>query len=297
VAKRRPPTRHGVCVIDKPPGMTSHDVVNVARRTLGERRIGHAGTLDPSATGVLVIGVGSVTRALRFCTDAPKAYVGEVVFGTATSTLDADGAVVERRPSGALDLASVRAAAARFVGTIEQIPPRVSAVSIGGRRLHELAREGVEVERAPRPVTIHAFDVEDLGVDPGTGAPVARIRVRCSSGTYIRVLAVDLAAELGEIAHLRALRRTEAAGFTLDDATPLDAPVLLPPAAAARVLPCIEADDVLRSALAFGRMIPADDRFVGTGPWAVVDGDAYLAVVERRGADRIKPAVVLTGAG
>src|SRR3954447_204648 len=202
MARRRPPTVHGLVVVDKPAGVTSHDVVGVLRRRLGERRIGHAGTLDPDATGVLLVGVGKVTRVLRFLTALGKRYEGEVVFGTTTSTLDAAGEVTG---TFAMDLTvdMVRTAAAGLTGPILQVPPMVSALKVDGRRLHELAREGIEVEREARPVTVH-----ELGVTPTADPLVYAVEVHCSSGTYIRTIAADLGERLGGGAHLRNLRRT-----------------------------------------------------------------------------------------
>jgi len=181
MARRRPPTVHGFAVIDKPPGITSHDVVAILRRRFGERRVGHAGTLDPDATGVLLVGVGSATRLLRFLTALGKTYVGEVVLGTTTSTLDAGGEVTGRFDMADVTIDDVRAAAADLTGPIMQVPPMVSAVRVDGRRLHELAREGIEIDRAPRPVVVHRFEVA-----PTDDPLVMRIEVSCSSGTYIR---------------------------------------------------------------------------------------------------------------
>ena len=149
-----------MAVVDKPAGVTSHDVVGQLRRRFEERRIGHAGTLDPGATGVLVIGVGMVTRLLRFVVDGRKRYTGEVVVGIETDSLDADGVVTVTHERSRIDLAAARAVIAEhLLGDLEQIPPMVSAVKVGGRRLHDLARQGVEVERAPRPVHVDRFDI------------------------------------------------------------------------------------------------------------------------------------------
>src|SRR3954470_15100687 len=148
--------RDGLVVVDKAPGWTSHDVVAKLRGVYGQKRVGHAGTLDPDATGVLLVGLGRATRLLKFVGDLEKAYIGEVVLGSATSTLDASGEVTATFDMGAVTLDDVRAAASKFVGDIEQTPPMVSAVQIDGQRLHALARKGIEVERAPRPVTIHS---------------------------------------------------------------------------------------------------------------------------------------------
>ena len=199
--------------MDKPAGMTSHDVVDRARRLLGTRKVGHAGTLDPDVTGVLLLGVGQATRLLRFVVELPKTYAGQVVLGTETTTLDAGGETTATHDMAGVGLDDVRAAAAGLVGDILQVPPMVSAVRVGGRRLHELAREGVEVERAPRPVTVYRFDVP-AEVEPGVFA----VEVECSSGTYVRSLAADLGRALGGGAHLRTLRRTAVGPWTVAEA-------------------------------------------------------------------------------
>ena len=280
--------------MDKPAGITSHDVVAHCRRALGQRQVGHGGTLDPSATGVLLVGAGAATRLLRFLSVLPKTYEGEVVLGAETDTLDADGELVVTHDMTGVTLDEVREAATRFVGEIEQVPPMVSAVKVGGRRLHELAREGVEVERAPRPVVVHRFDV-----DPGPESGVVRITVECSSGTYVRTLAADLGGALGGGAHLRRLRRTAVGPFTLADARPLDEvgpDTLLAPAEAVRHLPSVVVDAETAVAVTHGAVLARDaGPFDGDGPWAVLDGaGALLAVYESRGADRVKPAMVLS---
>nr|MBA3654906.1 tRNA pseudouridine(55) synthase TruB [Actinomycetota bacterium] len=176
----------GLAVVDKPAGWTSHDAVARCRKIFGQKRVGHSGTLDPDATGVLLVGLGRVTRLLRFLTVLPKCYVGEVVLGASTTTLDAGGDVVERFDMTAVTESAIQRAAAAFIGDIEQIPPMVSAVKVGGRRLHELARRGEEIERAPRPVRVDRFDVAATAE-----VGVFAIEVNCSSGTYIRSLAAD----------------------------------------------------------------------------------------------------------
>jgi tRNA pseudouridine55 synthase len=287
MARRRPPTVHGLCVVDKPAGVTSHDVVGMLRRRFGERRVGHAGTLDPDATGVLLVGVGSVTKLMRFMTAMGKTYTAEVVLGTSTSTLDASGEVTGQWDMSAVTLAQARQAVAdHLVGAIEQIPPMVSAVRIDGRRLHELARAGIEVDRPPRSVTVHSFEVE------ATGEPhVLAIRVQCSSGTYIRTLADDLGRLLGGGAHLRNLRRTAVGSFTDDEALPPDDAVLLPPWMAMRGHQLVVVDDQVAAMVAHGRVLP---RFDGDPPWGLMNaaGD-LLAVYEAFGDDQAKPAVVL----
>ena len=185
--QRRPPTTHGLAIVDKPAGVTSHDVVDMLRRRFGERQVGHSGTLDPDATGVLLVGVGKVTKLLRFLTVLGKTYTAEVVLGTETSTLDAAGEVTATHDMSATSVGDARRVAEHLTGDILQVPPMVSAVKVGGKRLHELARAGIEVEREPRPVTVHRFDVS-AGAEPG----VLAIEVQCSSGTYVRTLAADL---------------------------------------------------------------------------------------------------------
>ena len=211
---RKPATVHGFVVVDKPIGITSHDVVARLRRRFSERRVGHSGTLDPDATGVLIVALGNATRLLQFLGGLPKTYTGEVVFGAATNTLDAAGEVTARQDMSSLTIESARDAARAFVGDITQIPPMVSAIQIGGRRLHEIAREGGEVERAPRPVTVYRYVVGDI-VERIDGNPVVHIEVTCSSGTYIRTLAADLGEALGGVAHLRRLRRTAIGDFVV----------------------------------------------------------------------------------
>ena len=187
-----------------------------ARGILHNKKVGHSGTLDPGATGVLLLGVGRVTRLLRFLTVLPKSYVGEIVLGTETTTLDDQGEVVATHDMASVTDDEVTAAARALTGAIEQVPPMVSAVKVGGRRLHEIARSGDQVERAPRPVTVHRFDVAPVADHPG----VYRAEVSCSSGTYVRTLADDLGHALGGGAHLRNLRRTAIGSFTLAEALP-----------------------------------------------------------------------------
>jgi tRNA pseudouridine55 synthase len=289
--------RDGLVVVDKPAGCTSHDVVARLRRVYGQRRVGHAGTLDPDATGVLLVGLGRVTRLLRFLAETGKTYRGDVVFGVATSTLDAAGAVLDRTAMS-VTRAQVADVARRFVGDLQQVPPMVSALKVGGRRLHDLAREGVEVERAPRPVRIDRLDVEHL--EPGP-YPVATILVECSTGTYVRSLAADLGAALGGCAHLGALRRLRVGSFDVGEAHTLEtitaAPdeVLLPPLTAMRDLERLDVDEEQARAVRHGMTFPCSTlpAPLGKGPFAVADGHGeLLAVYERRNAG-IKPAVVV----
>lgn len=286
----------GLVVVDKPAGFTSHDVVARLRRAYGQRKVGHAGTLDPDATGVLLVGLGRATRLLRYLSESGKAYDGRVVFGIATSTLDAAGEVLDQRPMP-ITRADVEGALGRFVGDIEQLPPMVSAVKIGGRRLHELARAGEEVERTPRPVHVDRFEV--VSFTPGP-YPEADVVVECGSGTYVRSLAADLGAALGGCAHLGALRRTRVGSFTLDEARPLveiqaDPPAaVLPLATAVRDLERVDLDDERARAVAHGVAFAAGALAVrGPGPYALVDpSGALLAVYDTCGAG-MRPAVVV----
>lgn len=279
----------GLVVVDKEAGWTSHDVVAKLRGILHTKKVGHSGTLDPDATGVLLVGVGRVTRLLRFLTVLPKTYIGEVVLGVSTSTLDASGEVTATHEMS-VTLDDVRAAAATLTGDIRQVPPMVSAVQIGGKRLHELARAGIEVEREARPVIVHRFDV-DATDDP----LVYRVEVECSSGTYIRSLAADVGASLGGGGHLRNLRRTAIGSFTLTEARTIDAiddGALLPPADALRDYPSVVATAEL---LGSGKVLERSQLGVeGAGPWAVLDVDGrLLAMYEPHRGDTIKPAVLI----
>lgn len=290
MARRRPATTHGVAVVDKPAGVTSHDVVGMLRRRFGERQVGHAGTLDPDATGVLVVAVGMATRLLRFVGDSRKGYTGEVVLGIETDTLDAAGVVTATHDMSEATVEQARqVVASHLLGDIEQIPPMVSALKVDGRRLHELAREGIEVERPPRPVTITRFDVSD-GPEPG----VLSIDVECSSGTYVRTLAADLGRLLGGGAHLRNLRRTAVGPFTLAEAAPPDECELLPVAAAVRSLVAVDVDHPTADLIGHGGVMPRPETWSGVGPWAVHGPDGtLLAVYEAFRGTEVKPSVVL----
>ena len=288
MAKRRPPTVHGLAIVDKPAGVTSHDVVNQLRKILGERRIGHAGTLDPDATGVLLVGVGYVTRLMQFLSGMDKTYTAEVVFGTETNTLDSAGVVTATHDMTGLTIDQVRDAATKLTGQILQVPPMVSALRVDGRRLHELAREGIVVERKARPVTVYTFDVQ-----PTQDPLVVWIEVRCSSGTYVRTLAADLGTLLGGGAHLRNLSRTSIGDFLEQDAHAPEQVKLLEPITALRSMTKVIADEATATAIRNGRSLPA---WPGSSPWAVVNElGALLAVYEADG-DVAKPSVVLAEA-
>lgn len=295
MARRRPPTVHGLAIIDKPAGVTSHDVVNQMRKLLGERRIGHAGTLDPDATGVLLVGVGYVTRLMQFLSGMDKTYEAEVVFGIETNTLDSAGEVTARHDMAGITIEQVRSAAAKLTGEILQIPPMVSAIRVDGKRLHELAREGVVVERKPRPVTVHSFDVQ-----PTDDPLVVRFAVNVSSGTYVRTLAADLGTLLGGGAHLRNLKRTSIGDFTIAESHSPESAVLLSPITALRSMTQIVVDAPTADMVRHGRVLPA---WKESAPWAIVDEQGVLLgvydVFESHGqvdVTRAKPTVVLAEA-
>lgn len=288
MAKRRPPTVHGLVLVDKPAGITSHDAVDRLRRSLGERRIGHAGTLDPGATGVLVVGVGHATRLMRFLSGLDKHYVCEIVFGVETATLDAEGPVTASHHSAPPDLESARAMVReRFIGPISQVPPMVSAIRVGGRRLHDLAREGVEIEREPRSVTVTRFDLA------ATDRPdVLAASIECSSGTYVRSLGADLGTALGTGGHIRELRRLRVGPYRIEECCTLDEPVLLDILEAVRGMDRVTLEGDALSDVAHGRPLA---RWEGEGPWAVLDDSGRLVAVYEAWRDRLaKPTVVLS---
>jgi tRNA pseudouridine55 synthase len=202
----------GVLIVDKTAGVTSFDAVTLVRRRLGLKRVGHAGTLDPDATGVLPILLGEATKLMPYLADQDKEYVATLRFGVTTDTGDLSGRVLSTAPVPPLSRAEVEAACRPFVGRIKQVPPMYSALHHGGRRLYELAREGVEVPREPREVVIHSIDVEELAGDD------VRVRVVCGKGTYLRTLAADLGASLGCGAAVARLVRTRVGPFTLETA-------------------------------------------------------------------------------
>lgn len=302
---RKPASVHGFVVVDKPAGMTSHDVVSRLRRRFGERRIGHSGTLDPDATGVLVVAVGHATRLLQFLGDLPKSYSGEVVFGSATSTLDASGEVTATRDMSDLTLDRVREAAKSLTGDIMQVPPMVSAIKIGGRRLHEIAREGGEVERAPRPVTIHRLVVGDV-VERLDGNPVVAIDVTCSSGTYIRTLAADLGERLGGVAHLRNLRRRAIGDFVVGamhdpqsvDTAPLQSAVSIMSHLDGVNVAMVSVDDETAAKVRNGRVLESLGEIDGReGETRIVlNSSNELLAVYRRTSRGWKPEVVMPSA-
>lgn len=287
MGRRRPAEHHGVLVVDKPEGITSHDVVGRLRRIFGQRQIGHTGTLDPMATGVIVATLGRATRLGRFLEATEKAYEGTVRLGVATTTYDAEGEVVETRDVPPLDDDEVAAAAATLRGRLEQEVPAYSAVKVGGERLYAKARRDEAIELPKREVVVHALEIL------GREGPDVRVRARVSKGTYIRSLAVQLGAALGLPAHLRRLRRTEVGPFTLADAARLDDPELgpqrlIPPERAVAFLPAVRLDAAAASRVPFGQaprgeQLTVEGAFDAGDPIRVLAPDgALLAIAEAK---------------
>ncbi|MDO3700583.1 tRNA pseudouridine(55) synthase TruB [Micromonospora sp. C28SCA-DRY-2] len=289
----------GLIVVDKPGGMTSHDVVARIRRLARTRRVGHGGTLDPMATGVLVIGVGRATRLLTYVIGAGKGYTGTIRLGQATVTDDAEGDVIATTPAGLVTEDAIRAALAGLTGEIDQVPSAVSAIKIDGRRAYKRVREGESVELPARRVTVSRLDV--LAVRRHGDVVDVDVAVDCSSGTYIRAIARDAGLALGVGGHLTALRRTAVGGFTLAEAATLDelerrAPevVNLPLAAAAdRFFPRRDAGADEAKVLSHGG--PLDPVGIA-GPYAVFDpAGALIAIVSERDG-RARAEIVLAPA-
>lgn len=303
---RRPTAPDGFVVVDKPADWTSHDVVARTRGLAGTRKVGHAGTLDPMATGVLVLGIGKATRLLTYVVGADKDYDATIRLGVATNTDDAEGEIVAAEGAAGVPDDALRAAVERLTGDIMQVPTTVSAIKVDGARAYARARAGEEVELAARPVTVSRFDVATARTGVADGVPVLDldVRVTVSSGTYVRALARDLGAALGTGGHLTALRRTRVGGYGLDTARTLDAMeaqadqdgtlATLPLADAARgVLPVRDVDEAEARALGFGQWIAPSGR---SGVLAALDPSGNLvALVEdtrRKGEKLAKPVLV-----
>jgi tRNA pseudouridine55 synthase len=285
-------TVDGVVVVDKPAGMTSHDVVNRLRRLFGTKKVGHAGTLDPDAMGVLVLGLGRATRFLSYSQAAPKRYLAEALFGVSTSTQDASGQVLATRSVADVHRDSVLNASRSFVGDIEQVPPMMSAVKIGGERLYKKARRGEEVDRPLRSVTVYGFEV--MSFDPGP-PPRATFDVRCSAGTYVRTLVHDLGERLGCGAHVTTLRRIEAGGFTESDAVALaglDTTALRPLEAIVTPLARLDLDPEHARAVGDGKPIAAPGA-VGDGELRALFANGRLLAVYRRAGDMLRAETVV----
>lgn len=281
----------GFLLVDKPAGATSHDIVARARRALGTRKIGHAGTLDPMATGLLVLGVEGATRLLTFVVGADKTYTATVRLGASTSTDDAEGEITAHADAesiAAVADADISAGVSALTGDIAQIPSTVSAIKVAGRRAYDLAREGVDVQLKARDVHIARFDV--LGLRRASDHTDLDVIVDCSSGTYIRALARDLGAGLGVGGHLTALRRTRVGPFSVADAVAVDEiaadRMLAPAAVATAVLGALEVTaDEARDLRHGKRLVRAAERLNGARAAAVDPDGALVGVVEPRGVD------------
>lgn len=286
----------GFLVVDKPPGITSNQVVGHVKKATNTKKVGHAGTLDPMATGVLVLALGKVTRLIKYIQDQQKEYVATALFGVATDTLDADGAVLTREPMD-FDEEDIEAIVPRFTGTISQIPPMVSALKRDGRRLYELAREGEIVEREARQVEIHELEILSVGAPP---YPEVEFRVVCGKGTYVRSLADDMASVLGGDAHLTALRRIRIGPFGIGDSVTVPdlanwESYLMSPAQAMSMLDAVTVDAETAAGVRNGM------RFVGgpllsgpeEEPFSVLSEQGDLLAVYTRVGEQARPEVVL----
>ena len=296
----------GLLIIDKPAGLTSHDVVGRVRRLAGTRRVGHAGTLDPMATGVLVVGIETATRLLGHLALTQKQYAATIRLGERTDTDDADGEIVARQPADGVTDAALRQAAAALTGEIQQVPPGISAVKVGGQRAYRLTRDGAPPDLPARTVTITELAITAIrrSTGPAGGLLDADALVTCSSGTYIRAIARDLGTALGTGGHLTALRRTRVGPYRIADATPLDEL-----AAAAGTVPLPVIPLAAAAAAAFdSRLLTADEaRLIGHGgrlpalgagsaPVAAFGPDgALIALLTESGGQARSLAVFATG--
>ena len=290
----------GLVIVDKPAGLTSHDVVARMRRIAGTRRIGHAGTLDPMATGVLVLGVDKATRLLNHLVLADKAYSATIRLGQSTLTDDAEGEFVGGSTAAALTEDDVRSAMLPLTGDIAQVPSSVSAIKVGGQRSYKRVREGAAVQLAARPVTVRRFDLVELR-RPTADLLDVDVDVECSSGTYVRALARDLGASLGVGGHLVALRRTRVGPFTLavartlDEIAGLDDPVAMPLADAVRsTMPVRDVSADEARSLSYGKALDAAGI---PGTYGAFGPDGTVLALLREGDGRAQPVLVFVAAG
>ncbi len=282
----------GLVIVDKAAGMTSHDVVARVRRLAGTRKVGHAGTLDPMATGVLVLGINRATRLLGHLMLTEKAYDATIQLGASTTTDDAEGEVGATSAADHVTAEMVREALTTFVGEIDQVPTAVSAIKVDGKRAYQRVRDGEEVELKARRVTIHELTVTDVR------GPAVDISVRCSSGTYIRAIARDLGSALAVGGHLTALRRTAVGGFDLAQARSLEELaeelVLVPIADAARAtFRGVELDETQAAAVRFGR--PIELSLPGTGQHALFAPDGEFLALYEPTPTGARPVAVFVG--
>ena len=290
------PQRSGVVVLDKPSGWTSHQVVGRVRRLAGTRRVGHAGTLDPMATGVLVVGVNRATRLLGHLALTDKSYAATIRLGISTLTDDAEGEGTAAPGAAGLEAETVRSALPQFRGAIWQVPSSVSAIKVGGVRSYARVRSGAEVDLPARQVTVSRFDCRAVRAGVAGGVPVVDldVEVDCSAGTYIRALARDLGAALGVGGHLTALRRTRVGPFTVDRAQDLEAAAerldLIDIADVAReCFPALEVDEETGQAIRYGRRLPGCN--LAAGLTALFCDSEFLALYRPEGPDAVPEAV------
>ena len=287
----------GFLVVDKAPGMTSHDVVAISRRALGTRKVGHAGTLDPMATGVLVIGFGNGTRLLQYITEGDKSYTATIVLGAATTTDDHEGEILSTSDASGVKDEDIQRILGAMVGEIMQRPTNVSAIKVDGKRAYDRARSGEEFELPARKVTISQLDILEIRHKDAT--TLVDIAVTCSAGTYIRAIARDLGAELGMGGHLNVLRRTRVAGFTLENAIGVDRLKggnfsTLPLAEVARTTFSVrELDFEEVNELSFGRPLSPNQ---SSGIFAALSPDNRLIALLENAADKAKPLAVFAAA-
>lgn len=288
----------GLVIIDKPQGWTSHDVVGRTRRLAGTRKVGHAGTLDPMATGVLVLGINKATRLLTYIVGASKTYTATIRLGESTITDDAEGEIIERRIAAAVTEEQIHAGIAELTGDIEQVPSSVSAIKVNGERSYARVRAGEEVKLKARPVTIKRFEVHDIRRERGGKVLDIDVTVECTSGTYIRALARDLGAALNVGGHLTALRRTQVGPYTLEQAHTLEElakefKYLQLDDAAAALFPRRDLTEAERIELSFGRRIAECDTAEITAAFAP---DGSLVALLKNKAGQAKPELVFATA-
>lgn len=308
---RRPFAGDGLVVVDKPAGWTSHDVVGRCRRLYGTKKVGHAGTLDPMATGVLVLGVGRATKLLTFLVGCDKEYTATIRLGQDTVTDDAEGEVTARPGAAGLSEAAVAAAVAGLTGEIAQVPSAVSAIKVDGQRSYARVRSGEQVELAARPVTVETFEVlgrREAAAEDGTPVVDLDVRVVVSSGTYVRALARDLGSALGTGGHLTTLRRTRVGGYALEEAVDLEAlsaaaedldaqmPLLPLADAAAASLVVRRLDEAESRALGYGQRVPSQEPG-RVEPVAALGPDGALVAVLDESRAQARAHVVFAPAG
>ncbi|MDR3563571.1 MAG: tRNA pseudouridine(55) synthase TruB [Negativicutes bacterium] len=289
----------GIINVLKPPGMTSHDVVSFVRKVYGQKRVGHAGTLDPAAAGVLPVFLGSATRLIEYTTDADKAYRVELTFGYSTDTGDDTGQVIEEAPAGLFpDHQELAAVLQTFTGEIQQVPPMHSAIKVGGKRLYEMAREGITIVREPRLITIK--DITLLNILP----PTIVFDVTCSKGTYIRSLCIDIGSKIGCPAVMSFLVRTRVGDFDLPNAKTLEeiaatpTEVLLPPDYAVHHLPQAVLSDPAVQALKFGQSVFYETKISNSFFRVYNEQGCFIGIGQKNTeANRLLPLKILSTAG